>query len=117
MEVNGWDQYQRLVLTQLQQHGDMLGEIKEMQFEFSKQSALDRQSLENFKDYSSQQIKQLYNDIHNDQTGLVVRMANAEDNTIAKDAVDRYKKWLFGLLAVNMLSFIGNMLIATLSNR
>lgn len=120
---NDWqDRYQGLVLAHLEGQGEMLKEqanslkeISEQMHDMSKQQALDRQSLENFKDYTSQQIKGLHNDIHNERTGVVARVDDLEDSRLSVEAVGRYKKWLVGVMTATMFTFLGNIAVALIS--
>lgn len=120
---NDWqDRYQALVLAHLEGQGEMLKEqanslkeISEQMHDMSKQQALDRQSLENFKDYTSQQIKGLHGDIHNERTGLINRVSDLEDSRLSVEAVSRYKKWLIGVMMATIVTFIGNIAVALIS--
>lgn len=89
---NGWAEYQRLVLAELERHNELINNINKSLTDIGIQLALMKE--ENGK------IKTLQVEV----VDLNRRMNAQDTNTQVGDALDKYKKWIIGAIVAFVIS-------------
>lgn len=100
--VDDWDSYARLVLTELERHNDLLFKINEKLDSIKLQQALYEQEIK--------QVKGDVKDHERDIKDLKKRVYKLEQGELVEAAVKRYRRWIiaggFGIVTALLLPII-----------
>lgn len=102
INVDDWDSYARLVLTELERHNDLLFKINEKLDAIKLQQALYEQEIK--------QVKGEVDDHDKDIKDLKKRVYKLEQGELVEAAVGKYRRWIiaggFGIITALALPII-----------
>lgn len=106
---NGWAEYQRLVLAELERHNKLIEvidtKLSEIQLALALMKERNGQTDQEIKERNRKVDKQL-EAIGNNHSNLDARVKNLETSSDIESAIQRYKKWIFGTMVLLLGSII-----------
>lgn len=91
---NGWAEYQRLVLAELERHNQLINDILKTLAEMNIRLALMKE--ENGK------IKELQIEVNT----LAAKVVSLDTGSQISEAVDKYRKWIIGIIATVLITAV-----------
>lgn len=106
---NGWAEYQRLVLAELERHNKLIEvidtKLSEIQLALALMKERNGQIDQDIKERNRKVDDQLAT-MGNNHSALDTRVKNLERSTDIESAIQRYKKWIFGTMVLLLSSIV-----------